>query len=126
MSNKAISVAMSVYKNDDATFLRVALDSVIGQTLKPKEVVVVGDGPVPETLQECIGKAKEKAALEGIALKWLPQPVNRGLGEALRIACDNCSYDYIARMDSDDISLPDRFEKQMRVFDEHPEVGMVG
>ena len=126
MNNKAISVAMSVYKNDDATFLRVALDSVIDQTLKPKEIVVVGDGPVPETLQECIGKAKEKAALEGIALKWLPQPVNRGLGEALRIACDNCSYDYIARMDSDDICLPDRFEKQMRVFDEHPEVGMVG
>ena len=101
MSNKAISVAMSVYKNDDATFLRVALDSVIGQTLKPKEIVVVGDGPVPEALEKCIQRAKEAAAVEGIALKWLPQPVNRGLGEALRIACDNCSYDYIARMDSD-------------------------
>lgn len=117
---------MSVYKNDDATFLREALDSVIGQTLKPFEIVVVGDGPVPDALQECIQRAKEASALEGIALKWLPQPVNRGLGEALRIACEHCSGEFIARMDSDDICLPYRFEKQMRVFDEHPDVGMVG
>ena len=108
---------MSIYKNDNPQYLEIALDSIIGQTLKPKEIVVVGDGPVPEALEKCIQRAKEAAAVEGIALKWLPQPVNRGLGEALRIACDNCSYDYIARMDSDDISLPDRFEKQMRVFD---------
>ena len=97
---------MSVYKNDDATFLHVALDSVIGQTLKPKEVVVVGDGPVPVALEKCIQRAKEAAAVEGIALKWLPQPVNRGLGEALRIACDNCSYDYIA-MITEFVGSPD-------------------
>ena len=90
---------MSIYKNDNPQYLEIALDSIIGQTLKPKEIVVVGDGPVPEALEKCIQRAKEAAAVEGIALKWLPQPVNRGLGEALRIACDNCSYDYIARME---------------------------
>jgi len=117
---------MSIYKNDDAKFLKVALESVINQTLKPKEIVVVGDGPVPEPLTSAVSEEERRAKGQGIELRFLPQEVNRGLGEALRIACENCLYDYIARMDSDDISLPYRFEKQMRVFDEHPEVGMVG
>lgn len=43
MNNKDISVAMSIYKNDDPKFLKVALESVINQTLTPKEIVVVGD-----------------------------------------------------------------------------------
>lgn len=124
--HKDFSVAMSIYKNDDPQYLKEALDSVINQTLKPREIVVVGDGPVPETLTAAVAEEEKRAREQGIELRFLPQEVNRGLGEALRIACENCSYDYIARMDSDDISLPDRFEKQMRVFDEHPEVGMVG
>ena len=66
---------MSIYKNDNPQYLEIALDSIIGQTLKPKEIVVVGDGPVPEALEKCIQRAKEAAAVEGIALKWLPQPV---------------------------------------------------
>lgn len=126
MNNKDISVAMSIYKNDDPKFLKVALESVINQTLTPKEIVVVGDGPLPLTLTDIVAEETKSAKKQGVELRFLPQKVNRGLGEALRIACENCRYDYIARMDSDDISLPDRFEKQMRVFDEHPEVGMVG
>lgn len=121
-----ISVAMSIYKNDDPVFLRVALKSVIDQTLKPNEIVIVGDGPVPEALGEAVGDMTRQAADAGISLRFLPQDVNRGLGEALRICCESCRGDFIARMDSDDISLPDRFERQMRVFAEHPEVGMVG
>lgn len=126
MNNKDISVAMSIYKNDDPKFLKVALESVINQTLTPKEIVVVGDGPLPLTLTDIVAEETKSAKKQGVELRFLPQKVNRGLGEALRIACENCRYDYIARMDSDDISLPDRFEKQMQVFDEHPEVGMVG
>lgn len=124
---KKFSVAMSIYKNDDPQYLKIALDSIIiDQTLKPAEVVIVGDGPVPESLTNAVRTGTARGKEEGIEVRFLPQDHNRGLGEALRIACENCSYDYIARMDSDDISLPDRFEKQMRVFDEHPEVGMVG
>lgn len=124
---KKFSVAMSIYKNDDPQYLKIALDSIIiDQTLKPAEVVIVGDGPVPESLTNAVRTGTARGKEEGIEVRFLPQDHNRGLGEALRIACENCRYDYIARMDSDDISLPDRFEKQMRVFDEHPEVGMVG
>ena len=125
--NKNFSVAMSIYKNDDPQYLKEALDSIIlQQTLKPAEVVIIGDGPVPETLVKAVEEKTELGKQVGVEVRFLPQDVNRGLGEALRIACENCRYDYIARMDSDDISLPYRFEKQMRVFDEHPEVGMVG
>lgn len=116
------SVAMSIYKNDDPGYLRTAIRSTYEQTLPPAEVVMVGDGPLPEVLLAVVRELESTYP----SLRFLPQEVNRGLGEALRIACENCQYDYIARMDSDDICMPDRFEKQMRVFADDPEVGMVG
>ena len=57
---------------------------------------------------------------------YLPQEKNGGLGEAMRIAAEAAKYDYLARMDSDDICLPDRFEKQMKCFEENPELSLVG
>ncbi len=121
------SVAMSVYKSDVPEYLKVALDSIIVmQTWKPKEIVIIGDGPVPQSITDVVEAEKKIAADNGTELRFLPQATNQGLGEALRIACENCKYDYIARMDSDDISLPDRFEKQMRCFEEDPELSMVG
>lgn len=57
---------------------------------------------------------------------YLPQEKNGGLGEAMRIAAEAAKYDYLARMDSDDICLPDRFEKQMKCFEEDPELSLVG
>lgn len=124
---KDFSVAMSIYKNDDPQYLKEALDSIIvQQSMKPTEVVVIGDGPVPEALEAVVNDEVERGKSLGVDVRFLPQERNRGLGEALRIACENCRYDYIARMDSDDISLPDRFEKQMQIFEDYPDVGMVG
>lgn len=113
---------MSIYKKDDPAYLRIALDSIINQTLPPDEIVLVADGPIPTELEDVVKNTDTRQ----VEIVFLPQDVNRGLGEALRIACENCKYDYIARMDSDDISLPNRFEKQMRVFENDPDVGMVG
>lgn len=122
-----ISVAMSIYKSDVPEYLKVALDSIIvTQTWKPKEIVIIGDGPVPQAITDVVEVETKVAADYGVELRFLPQAVNRGLGEALRIACENCNYDYVARMDSDDISLLDRFEKQMQCFEEDPELSMVG
>lgn len=117
---------MSIYKNDVPDFLRDALASTIHQTLKPAEIVIVGDGPLPPMIMGVVEEMQALAERQGISLHFFPQPINRGLGEALRIACEHCQYDYIARMDSDDLCLPDRFEKQMRVFESEPDVGMVG
>ena len=150
------SVIMSIYKSDVPELVRVALDSLLQQTLLPNEIVIVGDGPVPVELEEEISSFKfrvskirttpnpsfakggdlvledRKESLETRNQKpetivtYLPQEKNGGLGEAMRIAAEAAKYDYLARMDSDDICLPDRFEKQMKCFEEDPELSLVG
>lgn len=123
MENK-YSVLMSVYKNDDADFLKIALESIYDQqTRKPDEVVVVFDGPLKDPLYKVLNdfqKGREDV------VKYYPQEINRGLGEALRIGSELCKGDYIFRMDSDDISAKDRFEKQIAYVQDHPEVDVLG
>ena len=123
MSNK-YSVLMSVYQNDDSDFLKIALESIYDkQTRKPDEVVVVFDGPLKEQLYDVLN-AFQKGRED--VVKYYPQEVNRGLGEALRIGSELCTGDYILRMDSDDISDAKRFEKQIAYVEAHPEVDAVG
>ena len=118
------SVLMSVYKNDSPEFLKIALESIYDfQTRKPDEVVVIFDGPIPEELHTVLNnfqKGKENI------VKYYPQEVNRGLGAALRIGSEKCAGDYIFRMDSDDISVSDRLEKQIAYIEAHPELDVVG
>ena len=122
MSKLKFSVIMSIYKTDNPEYLQVALDSIIHQTLVPDEIVLIADGPVPQSLIDVVEKTKARFA----ALHAYYQDKNRGLGGALRIAVEKAQYDYLARMDSDDISLPDRFEKQMKYFEEDHELAVVG
>ena len=118
------SVLMSVYKNDNPAFLKLALDSIYdSQTKKPDEIVIVYDGPISSELESVIQSfriGKEKM------VKCYPQKENKGLGEALRIGTNFCTGDYIFRMDSDDISAPDRFEIQSKYVESHPDVDVVG
>lgn len=116
------SIAMSVYKGDIPEYVQTALDSVINQTLAPGEIVLVADGPIPDELRDVIESTKARFP----SLKPIYQKDNKGLGEALRVAVENAKYDYIARMDSDDISLPDRFEKQMKCFEDDNSLSVVG
>lgn len=118
------SVLMSVYKNDDPSFLKLALESIYdNQTVKPDEIVIVFDGPLTDELYDVLSLFKE--GKEEI-VKYYPQSVNRGLGEALRIGSELCTGDYIFRMDSDDISDPKRFEKQILYVENNPEVDVLG
>ena len=118
------SVLMSVYKNDSPKFLELALMSIYdNQTRKPDEVVVVFDGPLTEELYNILNSFQK--GREDI-IKYFPQDVNRGLGEALRIGSEKCTGDYILRMDSDDISDPMRFEKQIAYTEAHQEIDVVG
>jgi glycosyltransferase involved in cell wall biosynthesis len=103
------SVAMSVYKNDSPDQLRLALDSICEQSYPADEIYLVVDGPIGAPLDEVI---------EYYSTKYGNFTVNRlaengGLGNALRIAVEKCRNDLIIRMDSDDISAPGRFEKQI-------------
>jgi len=118
------SVLTSVYKNDKLEFVREALDSLlVHQTLKPFEIVLVQDGPVSEELSELLREYEHKylAVMHIIRLN-----INGGLGNALRCGVENAKYDIIARMDSDDIAAPMRFEKQMNYLEAHPECSIVG
>ena len=117
------SVAISVYKSDDPEFFDRALFSITEmQTIKPDEIVLVVDGPVCEELNRVIEKYERLYSIFHI----IRLEKNGGLGNALKIAVENSKHDLIARMDSDDVSLPTRFEQQLRYFEEHPEVDIVG
>lgn len=115
---------MSVYKNDNPAFLKIALESIYEQqTRKPDEIVVVFDGILTEELYTVLNNFRESK--ENIVF-YYPQEVNRGLGEALRIGAEKCTGDYIFRMDSDDISVPNRFEKQIAYMELNPDIDVLG
>ncbi|MCP2033609.1 glycosyltransferase involved in cell wall biosynthesis [Planomicrobium sp. HSC-17F08] len=118
------SVLMSVYKNDRDIYFDKALESVlIKQSLIPSELVIVQDGPLTKELEDII-KKYQKDFREKIKLIRLNK--NLGLGEALRIGLNSCDFEYIARMDSDDISEYYRFEKQIKTLTSNAEVDLVG
>lgn len=115
---------MSVYKNDNPQYLDEALKSIYDeQTLKPDEVVIVMDGPLTEELYHVINNFLKKHQKIVNVIKL---DENLGLGNALRIGTDYCNCNYIMRMDADDISVPDRFEKQINYLKKHPEVDCLG
>ena len=117
------SVAMSVYKSDNAVFFSRALDSITeSQTVIPNEIVLVVDGPVSKEINDVIGKYTKKYGI----FKVIRLKKNVGLGRALKVAIENSTYDLIARMDSDDISVPTRFEEQLRYFELNPETDVLG
>ena len=120
--NLKFSVLMSVYKNDKEEYLKVALDSIINQTLRPNEIVIVVDGPIPENIKDLIDNYKKN--LDFLKVIYLKE--NGGLGNALNAGLIKCSYDIVARMDADDISLKDRFEKQIKEFENDNSLSIVG
>ncbi|MBQ3501809.1 MAG: glycosyltransferase [Oscillospiraceae bacterium] len=124
MKKPSFSVLISVYGKDEPEFLSEALESIFEkQTAKPDEIITVFDGPLSPELHRVLDdfrKGKEDF------VRFVPLENNVGLGEALRIGTDFCSGDYIFRMDSDDISVPERFEKQMLYAAKHPETDVFG
>ena len=116
------SVLMSSYVKDKPDELRLALKSIWDdQTVKPDEIVMVKDGALTPELDSVIDEFAQRAPVKIVAL-----PQNGGLGKALAIGLNHCSYDYVARMDGDDISVPDRFEKQISFIKAHPDISISG
>ena len=116
------SVLLSLYKKELPSQLRQSLNSLFSQTLLPDEIILVKDGPLTPELDTIVSDYAARYPF----LKVVPLPQNQGLGKALNEGLKHCSYDLVARMDTDDISKPDRFEKQMKVFEEHPKLDLVG
>lgn len=119
----SFSVLMSVYRNDKPEDFRVAVESVtVRQTLKPDEVVMVVDGPVSDAMREIIISLQRE--IPYIRPVWLEK--NGGLGNALHIGMEQVSHELVARMDADDIAMPDRFEKQVAFMETNPDIAVCG
>ena len=123
-----ISVLLSVYKNEKPESLSRALSSIWDdQTLKPSLVVLVEDGPIPAELESIVDGLQLRVNASGVATVTVVKlPVNGGLTKALNQGLKYATGDLIARMDSDDIADPKRFERQVAYLEEHPEVDIVG
>ena len=102
------TVVMSLYKNDEPAFFNEALESIIGQTVKPAEIILVADGSLPTLLDKALTKWSRHKLIKVLRL-----PSNLGLGASRHIAIQKSRNTIIAVMDSDDISVPNRFELQL-------------
>jgi glycosyltransferase involved in cell wall biosynthesis len=116
-----LSVLMPVYHKESPVHLRQSLDSLAAQTVPADEVVIVEDGPLGEPLDAIIAAYKKNLSIVSLRL-----PVHVGLGAALRAGLYICRGEYVARMDADDICVPDRFERQMNFLECNREVDVVG
>lgn len=112
--NRKFSVLMSVYIKENPAFLKEAAESILHQTLQPSEVVIVEDGPLTPELYQVL---EELEAQSSIPIKRCPLEQNCGLGLALKYGVTQCQYDVIARMDTDDIAVEDRFEQQFKLME---------
>ena len=116
------SVLMTVYTKDNPEYFSLALDSMVNQTYKPDEIVLVKDGPVVEALQKVI----DDHTAAGAPIVQVQLEKNVGLGLALNEGIKVIKNELIARMDSDDFSMPERCELQVKEFERNPELDIIG
>ena len=117
------SVLMSVYAKDNPGYLALAIDSMLNQTAKPEQFVIVQDGLLPESIDRVICKYKSNQPELFTIIKL---ETNGGLANALNIGLQACRNELVARMDADDISLPKRCEKELKKFSENPDLVICG
>lgn len=117
------SVAICVYIKDVPSYFEQSLMSIFNQTIKPSDVVIVIDGPVTTEINDILEKYYK---LYPNTINMIRLEENMGHGIARRISLENCKFDLVALMDSDDISVNTRFEKQIEVFRNDPGLSVVG
>lgn len=123
MSYEKFSVLMSVYYGTDAEQFKEAVNSVIKQTLIPDEIVIVVDGQINDDVRNAMNSLQKVCQIKIVIVELND---NVGLGTALKKGTEYISTNWIARMDSDDISMPNRFELQMDAISNSPQLAVVG
>ena len=114
------SVLMSVYAKEKASYLLEAMNSIWNQTVPTDDFILVCDGPLTAALEDVISEMeKAHKALHVVRLEK-----NGGLGNALNAGMKHCKHELVARMDSDDISRPNRCALQLSAFGQHPEISI--
>lgn len=119
--NMKFTVLLSLYNKEKPEYIYQCLQSINDNTLKPDQVVIVYDGPVGEELSAVVNKFTQLLNLDIVEL-----PENVGLGRALNHGMNFCQYNLVLRMDTDDVCLPDRFEQQINLMTQYPEVALSG
>ena len=122
MKKIKFSVLMSVYKNDKSEDVKDAIDSLLNQTLLPNQIVILEDGKVSKKLDDLLENYSKKHKI----IEIYKREQNLGLGLTLNEGLNYCKYDYVARMDADDYSYPNRFEEEIRYLESHPDIDVVG
>jgi len=116
------SVLMSIYCRENPTFAKQAIESMLKQTIKPEQIVIVKDGELPQELNSVVDEYKRKEP-ELFTIVELKE--NKGLGLALDEGIKHCRNELIARMDSDDISMGNRCQRELLVFENNPELDII-
>lgn len=120
---KKYSVLMSVYHKENPDYLEASINSMLEQSLFPDQIILVKDGPLTAELDKIILKyTQEYPDLFTI----VPLKVNVGLGKALDVGLKYSNNELVARMDTDDISLPERCKLQVEAFMNDPELSIIG
>lgn len=117
MKNPKISVVMSVYNS--AKFIKTAVQSILNQTYTDFEFIIINDGSTDKSMQIIESFADERIVL-------IDKAQNDGLIAALNDGLEAVKGEYIARMDADDESLPERFKLQIEFMQNHPETDILG
>ena len=116
------SVLMSVYYKEHPDYLRQSMQSIYDQTVPTDDFVLVCDGPLTPELDAVISSMQQQFGSRLHVCRLLK---NGGLGKALNFGIGQCKNDLVARMDSDDVSRPDRCQRQLAIFQNHPEYSLV-
>lgn len=114
-----ISVLMTAYNSQQ--YVAEAIESILGQTFGDFEFIIINDGSTDDT-----AKIIRKYARADKRIRFIDNKKNQGLIAVLNQGLDLCTGQYIARMDSDDISMPHRFARQIEYMTQHPDVGILG
>lgn len=122
MTDLKYSVLISVYSKASARELTEAVNSMLDQTRPTDNIVLVEDGPLTPELDSAIDDLISRS---GNIIDIVKLPVNQGLGIALNEGLARCRHDLVARMDSDDISVRTRCEKQIAFIEKHPDIDIV-
>ena len=117
------SVLMSLYIKEKVEYFNECMESLLRQTVKPNEIVIVYDGPISDELKTSVEKYKTQ---NPDLIKTIENETNKGLGLALADGVPVCKYELIARMDTDDVAREDRFEKQLQMFINDPDLDICG
>lgn len=117
------SVTMGVYRGNNAADFSTAVHSIYtNQTVKPDEIIIVIDGPIPAELENTLQELKKEIA----PIRFVRFKENRGHAAVRQAGLEAASYNIVAIMDADDIAMPDRFEKQLATMTVYQDISVVG